>query len=299
MRSAPKKKGNVSQRVWEMCGPLAQELGLSLWDVQFVKEGADWFLRVFIDKEGGVSIDDCVDMTHALSPVLDREDPIPQEYLLEVSSPGLERRLTRPEHFAAYVGRPVRARLIRPLENGQRELCGILLRAEEDGQLEIQLDEETSVTVEKITPKQSTAAPLRKKLPAGLFLLSLLGQLHHLFPGRLLLFPAWFPLGERLQPHSVVPALFKQRKIVGRRRISGHSVLLSCKLKEWAFTPPAGAFQSPAAGRCAPVGFLPPQPLRGPALFCKQAFPGAFAHRHTRGNPWGRCTPDTNRASAA
>ena len=78
MRSAPKKKGNVSQRVWEMCGPLAQELGLSLWDVQFVKEGADWFLRVFIDKEGGVSIDDCVDMTHALSPVLDREDPIPQ-----------------------------------------------------------------------------------------------------------------------------------------------------------------------------------------------------------------------------
>lgn len=88
-------------------------------------------------------------MTHALSPVLDREDPIPQEYLLEVSSPGLERRLTRPEHFAAYVGRPVRARLIRPLENGQRELCGILLRAEEDGQLEIQLDEETSVTVEK------------------------------------------------------------------------------------------------------------------------------------------------------
>ena len=149
MRSAPKKKGNVSQRVWEMCGPLAQELGLSLWDVQFVKEGADWFLRVFIDKEGGVSIDDCVNMTHALSPVLDREDPIPQEYLLEVSSPGLERRLTRPEHFAAYVGRPVRARLIRPLENGQRELCGILLRAEENGQLEIQLDEETSVTVEK------------------------------------------------------------------------------------------------------------------------------------------------------
>ncbi len=68
--------------------PLAAELGLSLWDVQFVKEGADWFLRVFIDKEGGVSIDDCVDMTHALSPVLDREDPIPQEYLLEVSSRG-------------------------------------------------------------------------------------------------------------------------------------------------------------------------------------------------------------------
>ena len=96
MSEAPKKKGGVAQRVWDMALPLAQELGLSLWDVQFVKEGADWFLRIFIDKEGGVSIDDCVDMTHAIDPVLDREDPIPQEYLLEVSSPGLERKLTRP-----------------------------------------------------------------------------------------------------------------------------------------------------------------------------------------------------------
>ena len=149
MSPAPKKKGNVAQRVWELAEPLAKELGLSLWDVQFVKEGADWFLRVFIDKEEGVSIDDCVDMTHALSPVLDKEDPISQEYLLEVSSPGLERRLTRPEHFAAYVGRLVRARLIRPLETGERELCGVLLGVDEEGRLELQLDEDTSVTLEK------------------------------------------------------------------------------------------------------------------------------------------------------
>ena len=149
MSPAPKKKGNVAQRVWELAEPLAKELGLSLWDVQFVKEGADWFLRVFIDKEEGVSIDDCVDMTHALSPVLDKEDPISQEYLLEVSSPGLERRLTRPEHFAAYEGRPVRARLIRPLETGERELTGVLLGVDEEGRLELQLDEDTSVTLEK------------------------------------------------------------------------------------------------------------------------------------------------------
>ena len=149
MNPAPKKKGNVAQRVWELAEPLAKELGLSLWDVQFVKEGADWFLRVFIDKEEGVSIDDCVDMTHALSPVLDKEDPISQEYLLEVSSPGLERRLTRPEHFAAYEGRLVRARLIRPLETGERELTGVLLGVDEEGRLELQLDEDTSVTLEK------------------------------------------------------------------------------------------------------------------------------------------------------
>ena len=104
MSEAPKKKGGVAQRVWDMALPLAQELGLSLWDVQFVKEGADWFLRIFIDKEGGVSIDDCVDMTHAIDPVLDREDPIPQEYLLEVSSPGLERKLTRPPALCGLCG---------------------------------------------------------------------------------------------------------------------------------------------------------------------------------------------------
>lgn len=149
MSQGPKKKGNVAQRVWELSQPLAEELGLSLWDVQFVKEGADWFLRVFIDKEGGVSIDDCVDMTHALSPVLDKEDPIPQEYMLEVSSPGLDRKLTRPEHFAAYTGRLVRVRLIRPLESGERELTGVLLQADEDGRLEIQLEEDVSVTLEK------------------------------------------------------------------------------------------------------------------------------------------------------
>ena len=85
MSPETKKKGGVAERVREMAEPLARELGLSIWDVQFLKEGADWFLRIFIDKEDGVGIDDCVDMTHAIDPVLDREDPIPQEYTLEVS----------------------------------------------------------------------------------------------------------------------------------------------------------------------------------------------------------------------
>ena len=87
MSPETQKKGGVAERVREMAEPLARELGLSIWDVQFLKEGADWFLRIFIDKEDGVGIDDCVDMTHAIDPVLDREDPIPQEYTLEVSSP--------------------------------------------------------------------------------------------------------------------------------------------------------------------------------------------------------------------
>lgn len=141
-------KGGVAARVRELAEPLANELGLSVWDVQYIKEGAEWVLRIYIDKEGGVGIDDCVNMSHAIDPVLDREDPVPQEYVLEVSSPGLNRKLTRPEHFQAYLEEPVRARLIRPLEDGTRELEGLLMEAGED-QLEILLDEETSVTLEK------------------------------------------------------------------------------------------------------------------------------------------------------
>lgn len=148
MSSEKKPKSGVAGKVRQLAGPLAENLGLRLWDVQYAKEGAEWVLKIIIDKDGGVGIDDCVDMTHAIDPILDAEDPVPQEYVLEVSSPGPDRKLTRPEHFAAYLGEPVRARLIRPLEDGARELEGLLL--EYDGaQLEIQLDEETSVTLEK------------------------------------------------------------------------------------------------------------------------------------------------------
>lgn len=148
MSTEKKSKAGVAERVRQLAEPLAQGLSLRVWDVQYAKEGAEWVLKIIIDKDGGVGIDDCVEMTHAIDPVLDQEDPVPQEYVLEVSSPGLDRKLTRPEHFAVYLGEPVRARLIRPLEDGTRELEGLLL--EYDGsQLEIQLDEETSVTLEK------------------------------------------------------------------------------------------------------------------------------------------------------
>ncbi len=123
----------------ELALPHAESLGLSLWDVRFVKEGADWFLRYTIDKPEGVSIDDCVALTHLLNPVLDKADPIPHSYCLEVTSPGIERELTRPEHFEAYLGEPVTVRLIRPLEDGQREFVGLLL-ARDDTTLSLELE---------------------------------------------------------------------------------------------------------------------------------------------------------------
>lgn len=149
MAEEKKKRGSTTDVVRALAAPLAAELGLTLWDVTFTKEGADWYLRIFIDKPGGVSIDDCVDMTHAVNPVLDSEDPIPQEYTLEVSSPGINRKLTRPEHFEAFLEAPVHVKLIRPLENGVRELEGILIDVLENGDFEIITDEETTVTFNK------------------------------------------------------------------------------------------------------------------------------------------------------
>lgn len=127
------KGGNTVAAVSAIAEPIAKELGLKIWDIRFVKEGATWYLRIFIDKEGGVSIDDCVNMSHAINKPLDEADPIEQSYCLEVSSPGTDRELTRPAHFEAYIGAAINVRLIRPLETGERELHCTLLAHDNEG----------------------------------------------------------------------------------------------------------------------------------------------------------------------
>lgn len=120
------KGGNTVQRVWAIAEPIINGLGLSLWDVRFVKEGADWFLRIYIDKDGGVNINDCENVSRALDEPLDREDPISQAYTLEVCSPGLERPLLRDEHFAKFIGADIMVRMIRPIEGLGKEFKGVL-----------------------------------------------------------------------------------------------------------------------------------------------------------------------------
>lgn len=120
------KKPNTVERAYEIAKPLAEQLGLEIWDIRYLKEGADWYLRVFIDKDGGVDIDDCVNMSHALDEPLDEGDFIPHSYTLEVSSPGVERELTRPEHFEKCIGEAVKVKLIRPDSEGKREFSGVL-----------------------------------------------------------------------------------------------------------------------------------------------------------------------------
>ena len=123
------KKQNTVAVVSGIVGPIAESMGYRIWDVRFLKEGAEWYLRIFIDKDGGVDIDDCVDFTHAVNGPLDEADPIEQAYMLEVSSPGLERELKRDEHFEAYVGKKIKLRTIRP-QNGERDFAGTLKSAD-------------------------------------------------------------------------------------------------------------------------------------------------------------------------
>lgn len=141
------KGKNTAEAVWEIVEPYAQELGLRIWDVRFLKEGASWYLRIFIDKDGGVGIDDCVNLSHAIDKPLDESDPIEQAYFLEVSSPGVERDLVRDEHFAAYIGEKVKVKMIRPVD-GKREFAGIL-EAFEDGNITVRMNDESALTFTK------------------------------------------------------------------------------------------------------------------------------------------------------
>ena len=127
---------NVAQTVRELILPVAQELGYLLWDVEYVKEGTKMILRVTIDKEEGVGIEDCERMHRAIDPILDEADPIEGAYYLEVSSPGIERDLRTDEHILASLGARVELRLYAPV-NGSKSFSG-LLTAYEDGKIALE-----------------------------------------------------------------------------------------------------------------------------------------------------------------
>lgn len=115
----------VTELVAGLAAPIAEENGCSLWDVEYVREAGQWFLRVYIDKEGGVSIDDCEAVSRPLSDALDEADPIEGSYTLEVGSAGAERALKRPSDFQQFLGSPVLVKLYRARE-GRKEFAGYL-----------------------------------------------------------------------------------------------------------------------------------------------------------------------------
>ena len=136
----------ITEIVTEFAKPIVEENGCSLWDVEYVREGSERYLRLYIDKEGGVDIDDCEKIHRAVDPVLDEKDPISESYHFEVCSAGLERALKRPSDFMQFMDSPILVKLYRP-QNGLKEIPGIL-RGYEEGRITVEAGKET-ITFEK------------------------------------------------------------------------------------------------------------------------------------------------------
>lgn len=115
----------ITETVWQLAQPVAQANGVELWDVEFVKEAGTQYLRVYIDKDGGVDINDCEAVSRALDPILDEADPIPCSYVFEVGSAGIDRELKRPSDFEKFMGSQVQVKLYQPFE-GQKSYVGAL-----------------------------------------------------------------------------------------------------------------------------------------------------------------------------
>ena len=131
----------VTDLVAGFAQPIVEAHGCTLWDVEFVREGSERFLRLYIDKDGGVDISDCEAISRAVDPILDEKDPISESYHFEVCSAGLERKLTRPADFERFMGSPVMVKLYRP-KNGLKEIPGIL-RGYNDGRVTVEAGKET------------------------------------------------------------------------------------------------------------------------------------------------------------
>ena len=138
-----KSSGGIVRAVTAIAEPLAEELGYFLWDVEYVKEGSEMYLRITIDSEEGINIEDCEKMHRAIDPVLDEADPIEEQYYLEVSSPGIERELRTLEHVEACEGWNVEVKLYAPV-NGTKVFRGVLLELGEND--EIRLDINGTIT---------------------------------------------------------------------------------------------------------------------------------------------------------
>lgn len=127
-----KAKLNIAGTVRGLVSETVHDLGYELWDVEYVKDGAFWYLRITIDSPKGIDIDDCEKVHRAIDPIIDEADPIEDQYYLEVSSPGVERELRVPEHFEKFIGEMVTAKLFVNVD-GAKQHTGKLISYGEDG----------------------------------------------------------------------------------------------------------------------------------------------------------------------
>lgn len=139
------KREDYEQRTEQLLEPLMTELNFELVDVEYIKEGGNWFLRAYIDKEGGITIDDCELVSRALSDLLDKHDFIPDAYILEVSSPGLGRQLKKDKDLQRSIEEEVEIKLYKAI-NKQKELYGILLSFNEET-ITIEQEDESTLSI--------------------------------------------------------------------------------------------------------------------------------------------------------
>ena len=136
----------ITDKVTQLALPIVEAHGCQLWDVEYVREGSEYFLRLYLDKDGGVDINDCEAISRAMDPNLDQEDPIPESYHFEVCSAGLERTLKRPSDFERFMGENIMVKLYRP-RNGLKEIPCVL-KGYDSGKLTVEAGKET-ITFEK------------------------------------------------------------------------------------------------------------------------------------------------------
>ena len=144
----------IAEQVWKLAEPVVEGFGLSLWDVEYVREGADWFLRLYIDKDGPVDISDCEKVSRAMDPILDEADPIPDSYNFEVCSAGCERTLKRPGDFQRFLGSQILVKLYGP-RDGKKEFIGTL-RGYNGGVVSLEADGKTM----EFTPEETALVRL-------------------------------------------------------------------------------------------------------------------------------------------
>lgn len=137
------KHEEYEKKTEKLLEPMLLSHQFELYDVEYVKEGGNWFLRVYIDKENGITVEDCEIVSRALSDLLDKHDFIPDSYILEVSSPGLGRQLKRDKHFEKSIGEEVELKLYKAI-NKKKEFVGILSAFDQDT-ITLELEDGTSV----------------------------------------------------------------------------------------------------------------------------------------------------------
>ncbi len=145
------KKEEYEQKTEKLLEPIIKKNNYDLVDVEYVKEGGNWYLRAYIDKEGGFTVDDCELVSRQLSDLLDQHDYIPDAYILEVSSPGLGRQLKKEKDYARSINEEVEIKLYKPI-NKQKEVTGVLIGYDEEKFI-IRLEDESTMEI----PRQNTA----------------------------------------------------------------------------------------------------------------------------------------------